>query len=121
MGSMQPAREHVDLSDISLASTKMNQTPCTDQNNSRKRGRAAEASPLGRLLEQIRRLKLPCVDAATANQLLGPFIREALKYDDGKGTLLAIVQQFGWETGTFSQDLDLGSFSLLLQVSCVHS
>eukprot|EP00775_Hariotina_reticulata_P006093 gene6093-6331_t len=52
---------------------------------------------------------------ATANQLLGPFIREALKYDDGKGTLLAIVQQFGWEAGVFSQGLDLGSFSLLLQ------
>eukprot|EP00879_Flechtneria_rotunda_P022680 GHRR01023952.1.p1 GENE.GHRR01023952.1~~GHRR01023952.1.p1 ORF type:complete len:356 (+),score=62.70 GHRR01023952.1:575-1642(+) len=81
-----------------------------------KRGReASESSPLGRLLEQIRRLKLPAIDAETANELIGPFLREALKYDDSKGTLFAIVQQFGWEAAGFSKGVDLGSFSLLLQ------
>lgn len=82
-----------------------------------KRGRETQpsSSPLARLLEQIRRIKLPSVDADTANRLLGPFIREALKYDE-RGTLLAIVQQFGWQAGgEFSQAIDLGSFSLLLQ------
>jgi hypothetical protein len=62
-------------------------------------------------------LKLPSIDAATANRLLGPFVKEALKFDD-RGTLLAIVQQFGWDpNGDFTRALDLGSFSLLLQVS----
>lgn len=81
-------------------------------------------SPLAALLEQIRRLKLPSVDSSTANRLLGPFVREALKFDE-RGTLLAIVQQFGWEdtpaggsssAAGFTRALDLGSFSLLLQV-----
>jgi hypothetical protein len=84
---------------------------------------------------------VPTVDAATANRLLGPFVREALKFDE-RGTLLGIVEQFGWQaaagtagtaaagasgddkgavgsgaaTGEFSRALDLGSFSLLLQV-----
>jgi hypothetical protein len=72
--------------------------------------------PLATLLEQIRRLKLPSVDPDTANRLLGPFIREALRLDE-RGTLLAIVQQFGWQAGgEFTQAIDLGSFSLLLQV-----
>jgi hypothetical protein len=55
----------------------------------------AEQQPCSALLEQIRRLKLPAVDAATANRLLGPFVREALKFDE-RSTLLGIVQQFGW-------------------------
>jgi hypothetical protein len=84
-----------------------------------KRGRpeaSPSSSPISRLLEQIRRLKLPSIDAATANRLLGPFVKEALKFDD-HGTLLAIVQQFGWDpNGEFTRALDLGSFSLLLQV-----
>lgn len=96
-----------------------------------KRGREPEEQPIFGLLEQIRRLKLPCVDAATANKLLGPFVREALKFDE-RDTLLAIVAQFGWQEaqqggpgaagpsssppGGFDRALDLGSFSLLLQV-----
>lgn len=79
---------------------------------------AAEEQPLAALLEQIRRLKLPSLcDAATANRLLAPFVQEALRLDE-RGTLLAIVQQFGWEggSGEFSKAIDLGSLSLLLQV-----
>lgn len=132
-------------SDVSAAAT-----PTGSDQQSRKRSREApESSPLGRLLEQIRRLKLPCVDAATANRLLGPFLAQALKFDDGKGagtapgrrwlartvgarrrglpprlpagTLLGIVQQFGWENGSFCKGVDLGSFSLLLQVRGAHA
>lgn len=87
-----------------------------------KRGRETpSSSPLARLLEQIRRLKLPSVDAATANRLLGPFVKEALRFDE-RGTLLAIVQQFGWQAGgqDFTQPIDLGSFSLLLQVCMIQ-
>jgi hypothetical protein len=80
-------------------------------------GDCASPSPLARLLEQIRRLKLPSVDAGTANRLLGPFVREALKYDE-RGSLMAIVEQFSWQARgeAFTQAIDLGSFSLLLQV-----
>lgn len=96
------------------------------------------------LLEQVKRLKIPSCDCATANRLLGPFVREALKFDDERGTLLTIVEQFGWQAqpdtvrladtgaagaagagagsvaaaGEFCRTLDLGSFSLGLQVRC---
>lgn len=82
-----------------------------------KRSREPEEQPLAALLEQIRRLKLPSLcDAATANRLLAPFVQEALKLDE-RGTLLGIVQQFGWEgaSGEFIKPIDLGSLSLLLQ------
>eukprot|EP00882_Tetradesmus_deserticola_P017021 GHRQ01018207.1.p1 GENE.GHRQ01018207.1~~GHRQ01018207.1.p1 ORF type:complete len:129 (+),score=19.74 GHRQ01018207.1:208-594(+) len=83
----------------------------------RKRGREqAHSSPLRSLLEQIRRLKLPSIDAATADELLAPFIKQALQYDI-EGTLLAIVSQFGWQADGFTTGVDLGSLSLLLQVS----
>lgn len=85
--------------------------------HTRKRGREqAHSSPLRSLLEQIRRLKLPSIDAATADELLAPFIKQALQFDI-EGTLLAIVRQFGWQADGFTTGVDLGSFSLLLQVS----
>jgi hypothetical protein len=40
---------------------------------SRKRGR--ESSPLSLLLQQLKRLRLPCVDAADATKFLAAFIR----------------------------------------------
>jgi hypothetical protein len=61
-------------------------------------------------------LKLPSIDAATADELLAPFIKQALQFDTA-GTLLAIVRQFGWQADGFTTGVDLGSFSLLLQVS----
>ncbi|KAF6263903.1 kinase-like domain-containing protein [Scenedesmus sp. NREL 46B-D3] len=83
--------------------------------HTRKRGREqAHSSPLRSLLEQIRRLKLPSIDAATADELLAPFIKQALQFDI-EGTLLAIVRQFGWQADGFTTGVDLGSFSLLLQ------
>lgn len=90
--------------------------------SSRKRGREVSGSPLQCLLEQIRRLKLPSVDAATANELLAPFVRDALRHDD-KGALASIVAQFGWAGDSFCRAVDLGGLSLLLQVCsyCLYS
>lgn len=72
-------------------------------------------SPLQSLLEQIRRLKLPSIDQATANSLLRPWLLKALEQDD-KGTLLEAMQPFGWSDGGFSRSVDLGMLSLVLQV-----
>lgn len=99
-----------------VASPPASNDACVSGQN-RKRGRAEQASsPLRSLLEQIRRLKLPSIDAATADQLLAPFCKAALQFDS-EGMLLAILQQFGWEAGGFTKGVDLGSFSLLLQVT----
>jgi len=49
----------------------------------RKRGRDAEnAPPLTRLIAQLRRLRVPAVDVDAANQLVAPFVREALRFDE---------------------------------------
>eukprot|EP00878_Enallax_costatus_P034284 GHUV01038005.1.p1 GENE.GHUV01038005.1~~GHUV01038005.1.p1 ORF type:complete len:206 (-),score=26.82 GHUV01038005.1:132-749(-) len=93
-------------------------TPSPNNDQSRKRSREVSdtTSPLQSLLEQIRRLKLPSIDQATANSLLRPWLLKALEQDD-KGTLLEAIQPFGWSSAGFSKTVDLGMLSLVLQVS----
>ncbi|WIA34068.1 hypothetical protein OEZ86_012446 [Tetradesmus obliquus] len=109
----QPLAQTVPLT--SSTASPSTADPNASGSHTRKRGREqANSSPLRSLLEQIRRLKLPSIDAATADELLAPFIKQALQFDT-EGTLLAIVKQFGWQADGFTTGVDLGSFSLLLQ------
>lgn len=70
----------------------------------RKRGRGAAesgSSPLQLLLEQLRRLKLPAIDAQQANALLAPLVRDCLRVCGAGGSgsdnsLLEILYTFGW-------------------------
>lgn len=89
-------------------------SPCNDQSRKRSREVPGTTSPLQSLLEQIRRLKLPSIDQATANSLLKPWLLKALEHDD-KGTLLEAIQPFGWSSTGFSKTVDLGMLSLVLQ------
>ena len=87
----------------------------TDATHSRKRSRCSSDSPLGRLLEQIKRLKLPFLERDTANKVLAPFLKDALERDDTSGSLLGIVQQFGWNGVGFTGPVDLFTLSTALQ------
>jgi serine/threonine protein kinase len=55
------------------------------------------------------------LDRDTANKVLGPFLRDALERDDSSGSLLGIVQQFGWDGVGFTGPVDLFSLSTALQ------
>lgn len=100
---------------MSSPSKRSTPSPCIDQSRKRTREGSDNTSPLQSLLEQIRRLKLPSIDQATANRLLKPWLLKALEQDD-KGTLLEAIQPFGWSSTGFSKTVDLGMLSLVLQV-----
>jgi hypothetical protein len=91
----------------------------SDQNtgrHARKRSRdGCTESSLGRLLEQIKRLKLPTIDREFANRMLAPFVREALTQVDTNGTLLGIIRLHGWDTSGFVGPVDLFSLSTAVQ------
>ena len=73
----------------------------------RKRGREATGtSPLSRLLDQLRRLKLPSISGEDANLLLGPLVLDCLKLCNDS-TLTEILCSFGWQDEAFTGPVNL--------------
>ncbi len=93
-----------------------------DVSQHRKRNRGSD-SPLSVLIDALKRSQLPTIEPAQANSLLAGYVREALRHDDAKGTLLALVTLYGWEgsTGCFNRRVDLFGLQTALQVSMFQS
>jgi hypothetical protein len=76
-------------------------------------GQASDGSPLTRLLSQLKRLRVPCIDPAQANALLGPLVAECLKLSNDS-TLLGILQAYGWRGDEFTAPVNLFGLSTAL-------
>jgi hypothetical protein len=73
----------------------------------RKRGREAVGdSPLSRLLDQLKRLRVPSISPEEANALLGPLVLDCLKLCNDS-TLTDILWNFGWQGDAFTTPVNL--------------
>lgn len=81
---------------------------------SRKRSRDSDtSSPLSRLLEQLKRLRVPVIDPAQANALLGPLVLECLKVNNDTA-FGCILQSYGWQHEAFVLPVNLFGLSTAL-------
>lgn len=87
----------------------MSQSPVT----SRKRGRDSDSSPLSRLLTQLKRLRVPCIDHVQANALLGPLVADCIKLSSDS-SLESILQAYGWRGDGFTTPVNLFGLSTAL-------
>jgi hypothetical protein len=81
-----------------------------------KRGRDASiAQPAGlsRLLEQLKRLRVPSISSEEANALLGPLVLDCLKLCSDS-TLGDILWNFGWRGEAFTSPVNLFGLSTAL-------
>jgi len=81
--------------------------------STRKRGRETGGSPLSRLLDQLKRLRVPSISPEEANALLGPLVLDCLKLCNDS-TLTDILRNFGWQGDAFTTPVNLFGLSTAL-------
>ena len=79
----------------------------------RKRGRDTATSPLSRLLDQLKRLRVPSIGPEEANALLGPLVLDCLG-GCNDSSLADILASFGWQGGGFTTTVNLFGLSTAL-------
>jgi hypothetical protein len=82
--------------------------------DTRKRTRSQDGtSPLTRLLDQLKRLRVPSIPAEEANALLGPLVLDCLKLCNDS-SLADILWNFGWQGNAFTAPVNLFGLSTAL-------
>lgn len=79
----------------------------------RKRGRDPSTSPLSRLLDQLKRLRVPSIGPDEANRLLGPLVLDCLAVCNDS-SLSDILSSFGWQGAGFTTTVNLFGLSTAL-------
>lgn len=79
----------------------------------RKRGRDSTTSPLSRLLDQLKRLRVPSIGPDEANALLGPLVLDCLAACNDS-SLSDILSSFGWQGNGFTATVNLFGLSTAL-------